>query len=171
MRMTISQLKSKEKKLLEEKNKTARLVEITKPVQNIFIKNNLNEIKEEQDNIKEEFKEEKIIEEEDNNIKTKILKSSIKEEENKEKIKILELEQIKEEENKKEEKEPKFYAPAMPPKSVIASITPRFGVLTKQELIQMKLLQRQEEGNKEALLEKKRRILDQVNNLNNNFFK
>uniref|UniRef100_A0A914KIW4 FHA domain-containing protein n=1 Tax=Meloidogyne incognita TaxID=6306 RepID=A0A914KIW4_MELIC len=162
MRMTISQLKSKEKKLLEEKNKTARLVEITKPVQNIFIKSNLNEIKEEQNNIKEEeFKEEKIIEEEDNNIKTKILKSSIKEEENKEKIKILELEQIKEEENKKEEKEPKFYAPAMPPKSVIASITPRFGVLTKQELIQMKLLQRQEEGNKEALLEKKRRILDQ----------
>nr|CAD2122067.1 unnamed protein product [Meloidogyne enterolobii] len=49
----------------------------------------------------------------------------------------------------------------MPPKSVIASITPRFGVLTKQELIQMKLLQRQEEGNKEALLEKKRRIFDQ----------
>uniref|UniRef100_A0A1I8B5D4 FHA domain-containing protein n=1 Tax=Meloidogyne hapla TaxID=6305 RepID=A0A1I8B5D4_MELHA len=160
MRMAISQFKNKEKKLLEERNKTARLIEIVKPVQNILIKNTLNEIKlkEEQNiNIEEEFKiEDKNINEkkdEDNiNIKKEILK--IKEEENKEKIKT-------EENKKEEEKEPKFYAPAMPPKSVIASITPRFGVLTKQELIQMKLLQKQEEGNKEAFLEKRRKILNE----------
>jgi hypothetical protein len=168
--MAISQLKNKEKKLLEERNKTARLAEIVKPL----FRGTLNkEIKEstKEKNTTSIVEECKIEDREVNELFTKEIKDEINievetstlllqnEENKKRKISNQTIKKV----NEEVKKEPKFYAPSMPPKSFVSSISPRFGVLTKKELIQMKMLQCKEEGNKEALLEKRRCLLLEVN--------
>lgn len=44
-----------------------------------------------------------------------------------------------------DERAERIFAPALPPREQMAAITPKFGMLTKEEMVRMKLLQRQKE--------------------------
>ena len=218
MRMAISQMKSKEKKLLEEKHRLTRLAAIAKPSRPQFIpkssaikKEKVEEkrrpmplgpaMKEETEHGKEEEKgmEEKGMEDDEENPaieeegSQKKKEDSTKSEETVKKVldKYLptnasatappknaasamaergtqqqrrmaeekasqqkpasngkseaipspaEDEQLGKDEAETEER---FYAPAMPSRAQAQAIAPKFGMLTKEEMVQMKLWQRQ----------------------------
>ena len=67
-----------------------------------------------------------------------------------------------------EQKEERFYAPAMPSKLEAQAIAPKFGILTKEELVQMKLMQRQREKERdsEGGADKRPRMVNNFKNSN-----
>jgi hypothetical protein len=201
--MAISQMKGKEKKLMEEKVRLTKLAEIAKPSSKFTTMTAFPSI------IKSESTADKLIKVE-NEVDGNLLKKEPNEddingsaempakkerivEEGSPEINVAEHRKGQQEKAAAEirprpadmpstsstkvqqqneaqierEQEERFYAPAMPTsKSDIQTITPKFGILTKEELIQMKLVQKQKEkdvasGRGGGLLEQAKRRASQ----------
>lgn len=169
MRMAISQMRNKEKKTMEEKIKLEKLIVIAKPSYECEFAIPTNSKRTSQET---EEKREKSIQKPtggEENANDEIVNTAQIEEANSDQIETEKMNESSEisiasvskemNENEMEEqkqpeieaKETKFYAPAMPSRAQAEVIQPKFGILTKQELIQMKFLQRQREKEKEYM--------------------
>lgn len=154
--MAISQMKTKEKKLLEEKSRLTKLCAIAKPTEFSMPAAPIKvETKLEEEKIEEEMEEEKS-ERRDEEIPVK--KEKIEEKDERERkldeplpstssAESSESTEIAEEKTDVVEK--RFYAPAMPSRDEAKTFAPKFGILTREELMKMKMMQRHLDKEKE----------------------
>jgi hypothetical protein len=152
--MAISQIKNKEKKLLEEKAKLTKLAAIAKPSHPHEFSNptptksiTMTSSQIEEDTIQAvnereiPVKREKMMEEIDEQPakieippSTSSMDKTTTEEEESDGIEKTKMAQQQQEE--------RYYAPAMPSRMEAQKVAPKFGILTKEELVQMKMMQR-----------------------------
>ncbi|KAL3100466.1 hypothetical protein niasHT_021913 [Heterodera trifolii] len=195
-RMALSQLKGKEKKLLDEKTKLEKLSEIARPSHRlmpillqrqpeIVVKKEAEETVLDGGENEKEVKRETVENEEG---EKEAAEKQPKEETEKGRETQAEAQTsatqhtVSERENDEREKrvdesrneattsipspktaEERFYAPALPPKrnEMAEAIVPKFGMLTKEEMARMKMLQQQMERKPELAAAVKRARLEQ----------